>query len=369
MREQVVGQKVGNRSGLGNHRRSNTATQRPTRRESPGGALVSRLRTVLGYVPALLKIVLAIIVGVVIFAGYRAAASASFFQIRKVEVQGTSRLSADEVQGLVRKEVEKTGVWKADLRGMNARLEKLPWIKTAIVSRVLPDGIRVRITERVPRAVVRTASGRFRWVDEDAVLLGEMLPTDQIPPFFLRGLNEEDPEGTRKENRERVEKFMELQRAWDAAGLSERVSEVNVIDIKDIRAQLAGDDSHIEIRLGSQDQGKRLKDGLEVLDGQRQSARGSLISYIDLSQGNKRAIVGLTSGAHATGASQVSNPTIDSSSETTPDRQTVVAISRANADGAAIRNADTRTARDRTARAPATENKPDKAKKPDRQRQ
>jgi len=369
VREQVVGQKVGNRSGLGNHRRSNTATQRPTRRESPGGALVSRLRTVLGYVPALLKIVLAIIVGVVIFAGYRAAASASFFQIRKVEVQGTSRVSADEVQGLVRKEVEKTGVWKADLRGMNARLEKLPWIKTAIVSRVLPDGIRVRITERVPRAVVRTASGRFRWVDEDAVLLGEMLPTDQIPPFFLRGLNEEDPEGTRKENRERVEKFMELQRAWDAAGLSERVSEVNVIDIKDIRAQLAGDDSHIEIRLGSQDQGKRLKDGLEVLDGQRQSARGSLISYIDLSQGNKRAIVGLTSGAHATGASQVSNPTIDSSSETTPDRQTVVAISRANADGAAIRNADTRTARDRTARAPATENKPDKAKKPDRQRQ
>ena len=282
-------------------------------------------------------------------------------------MQGTSRVSADEVQTLVRKEVEKTGVWKADLKGMNARLEKLPWIKTAIVSRVLPDGIRVRITERVPRAVVRTSSGRFRWVDEDAVLLGEMLPTDQIPPFFLRGLNEEDPEGTRTENRERVDKFMELQRVWDAAGLSERVSEVNLIDIRDIRAQLAGDDSHIEIRLGSQDQGKRLKDGLEVLDGQKQSARGSLISYIDLSQGNKRAIVGMTSGAHAIEASQVSNPTVDSSSEMTPDRQAVVAASRANANAAAIRNAEIKTARDRIARAKATENR-DKPKKPDRQR-
>jgi cell division protein FtsQ len=322
---------------------------------------------VLGYVPSFLKFVLAILVGVIIFAGYRAAASASFFQIRKVEVQGTSRVSADEVQTLVRKEVEKTGVWKADLKGMNARLENLPWIKTAIVSRVLPDGIRVRITERVPRAVVRTSSGRFRWVDEDAVLLGEMLPTDQIPPFFLRGLNEEDPEGTRMENRERVEKFMELQRVWDAAGLSERVSEVNLIDIRDIRAQLAGDDSHIEIRLGSQDQGKRLKDGLEVLDGQKQSARGSLISYIDLSQGNKRAIVGMTSGAHATEANQVSNPTVDSSSEMTPNRQTVVATSRANANAAAIRNAEIKTARDRIARASATENR-DKPKKPDRQR-
>ena len=173
-----------------------------------------------------------------------------FLSSSKLEVQGTSRVSADEIQALVRKEVEKTGVWKADLNGMNARLERLPWVRTAVVSRVLPDGIRVRITERVPRAVVRTASGRFRWVDEDAVLLGEMLPTDQMPPFFLRGLNEEDPEGARGENRERVAKFLELQQDWDAAGLSERVSEVNLIDIRDIRAQLAGDNSQIEVRLG-----------------------------------------------------------------------------------------------------------------------
>jgi cell division protein FtsQ len=363
VREQALGQKVGNRSGLGNHRRSNAATQRPARRESTGESLVGRLRKLLGYVPAILKIVLAIVVGVFIFAGYRAAASASFFQVRKVEVQGTSRVSADEVQALVRKEVEKTGVWKADLKGMNARLEKLPWIRIAIVSRVLPDGIRVRITERVPRAVVRTASGRFRWVDEDAVMLGEMLPTDQIPAFFLRGLNEEDSEAARTENRERVEKFLELQRAWDAAGLSERVSEVNLIDIRDIRAQLAGGDSHIEIRLGSQDHGKRLKDGLEVLDAQKQSPRGALISYIDLSQGNKRAIVGLTSGAHASEAT--SNPTVGSASESRPDRQTAVAVSRASADALAIKNNDNKSERDRTARASATEKKPDRAKKPD----
>ncbi|MGH9873210.1 MAG: cell division protein FtsQ/DivIB [Pyrinomonadaceae bacterium] len=368
MREQVVGQKVGNRSGLGNHRRSSAATQRPTRRESTGSVLAARLRTLLGYVPAFLKLVLAIVAGILIFAGYRAAASASFFQVHKVEVQGTSRVSAEEVQALVRKEVENTGVWKADLKGMNARLEKLPWIRTAIVSRVLPDGIRVRITERVPRAVVRTASGRFRWVDEDAVLLGEMLPTDQIPAFFLRGLNEEEPDGARTENQERVTKFLELQRDWEAAGLSERVSEVNLIDIRDIRAQLAGDDSHIEIRLGSQDHGKRLKDGLEVLDGQKHSARGSQISYIDLSQGNKRAIVGLTSGAHATGGIQAPNATNASVNALTPDRQMVVAATRAGATAAAVRNAETQARNSRSDRALAAEKKSDKSKKPDRQR-
>jgi len=303
VRDQVIAHRVGNRSGAASARRSGAATQRPLRRdrEGDGEGLGTRLRALVGYIPFFLKLVLAIAVGLLAFAGYRAAASASFFQVRTVEVQGAARVSANEVQALVRRDVEKTGVWKADLAGVTARLERLPWVRTAVVSRVLPDGIRVRISERVPRAVVRTASGRFRWVDEEAVLLGEMLPTDQIPSFFLRGLSEEDAAATGSENRERVQKFLELQRDWDAAGLSERVSEVNLIDIHDVRAQLAGDNSQIEVRLGSQDQGSRLKKALEVLDGQRQTSHGGLISYIDLSQG-RRAIVGLVTGAQATGA-------------------------------------------------------------------
>jgi len=71
-----------------------------------------------------------------------------------------------------------------------------------------------------PSACLRSCAhdvGSLSLVDDDAVLLGEMLPTDQIPAFFLRGLSEEDPEGAREENRERVAKFLELQRDWDAA--------------------------------------------------------------------------------------------------------------------------------------------------------
>jgi cell division septal protein FtsQ len=242
-------------------------------------------------------------------------------------------VSSDEIQKLVRQETEKTGVWKADLHEMNTRLERLPWVRTAIVSRVLPDGIRVRISERVPRAVVRTGSGRFRWIDEDAVLLGEMLPTDQIPSFFLRGLSEEDSAATQQENRERVQKFLELQRDWDASGLSERVSEVNLIDVRDVRAQLAGDSSQIEVRLGSHDHGKRLQDALNVLDSQRQTPRGALISYIDLSQG-KRAIVGLVSGVHTTSEGSVLSPTTTgaASEEKTDRASSVTAVRTPNAE-------------------------------------
>lgn len=294
MREQIVAQKVGNRSGIGKGRSG--VSQRPAKRGS-NEPISARIKSLLGYVPLALRIGVIAIIALIGFVGYRAAASASFFQIRNVETRGASRASVEDIKTVVRRDVSETGVWRADLEQLSKHLERLPWVRTAVVTRVLPDGIRVRITEREPKAVVRTSAGRFIWVDDDAVYLGEMAPTDQMPVFFLRGWNEDDSTAAQTENRDRVRKFLELQRDWSSQGISERVSEVNLLDLRDVRVQLAGDDSQIEVRLGSQDQGTRLAKALTVLDAQRQTARGPLISYIDLTQG-KRAIVGLVTGSH-----------------------------------------------------------------------
>jgi cell division protein FtsQ len=296
LRDPVVAQKVGNRSGMGKGR--SATGQRPARR-APAESIGARLKSLLSYVPVALRIGVFAIIALIAFVGYRSAASASFFQIRTIETKGAVRASVDDIQTAVRRDVGQTGVWKADLVAVSKHLERLSWVRTAVVTRVLPDGIRVRITEREPRAVVRNAAGRFVWVDDDAVYLGEMTPTDQMPTFFLRGWNEDDSTSAQSENRERVARFLELQRAWDGQGLSERVSEVNVLDLRDVRVQLAGDDSQIEVRLGAEDQGLRLSKALTVLDGQRQTARGPLISYIDLTQG-KWAIVGLVTGIQVT---------------------------------------------------------------------
>lgn len=294
MKEQVIAQKVGNRTGIGKGK--SAVGQRPAKRDrEPGEGIAARLRSLVNYVPLALRIGVFAIVALVALVGYRAAASADFFRVRKVETRGAVRASNEDIKTTVLRDLGETGVWRADLDQLSKHLERLPWVRSAVVTRVLPDGIRVRITERQPQAVVRTGSGRFMWVDDDAVYLGEMSPTDQMPSFFLRGWNEEDSTAARAENRDRVKKFLELQREWLAQSLSERVSEVNLLDLRDVRVQLAGDDSQIEVRLGSQDQAARLKNALTVLDGQRQTSRGPLISYIDLSQG-KRAIVGLVTG-------------------------------------------------------------------------
>ena len=375
MREQVIAQKVGNRTGLGGQRRSGAVTQKPARRESGGEPFSTRLRAVLGYVPAFLKLALAIVIGVVVFAGYRAVASASFFQLRTVELQGTSRLQPADIQALVRQSVEKTGVWQADLNGINERIEALPWVRTAVVSRVLPDRIRVRITERTPRAVTRTSAGRFRWVDEEAALLGEMQPTDQVPAFFLRGLSDEDSESARNENRERVAKFLELQQSWDNVGLSERVSEVNLMDIRDVRAQLAGDNSQIEVRLGSRDQAERLKGALKALDSRDDIPNRALISYIDMSLGNGKAIVGLTSGAHTTTVGAEAPTAASDSAVVAPvsekkapgNASAVTPRAKANADNQ--RTLQDKSKKDRNDRSKKTDKKPDKAQTAARRKQ
>lgn len=323
MREQVIASRPSRRAAV----QGKGFVQRPARRDgsetrsfSPG--------VLFGYVPTALKIVLAILTLVTLVVGYRVASSAALFQVRSVDVTGTSRTSADEIEGLVRRAVSRTGVWRANLSALSVELGRLPGVRRAVVTRVLPDGLRVRVIERVPVAVVRTAAGHFIWVDDDGVGLGEMKATDQMPPFFVRGWNEDGTDEAAKENIERVKKYAEAVREWQAIGLAERVSEINLIDVHDVRAQLAGKDSQIEVRLGGKDLAGRLKTALDVLDEYKQTPRGALITYVDL-QGD-RVVLGFGSSGKVSAATdeassvqsdQPSDETVPPPNATAPEKE------------------------------------------------
>jgi cell division septal protein FtsQ len=303
-------------------RRNSAATrefvQRPQRRDGREARRSRSFspRALFGYVPSALKVVLAILALMAAFIGYRVAASAAMFQVTSIDVAGTSRTSAEEIQDLTRRAVARTGVWRADLSAISAELDRLPGVRRAIVTRVLPDRLRVRVTERVPVAVVHLANGHFVWVDDEGVGLGEMKPTDRVPSFFIRGWNEEGTEDARKENAERVQKYLEATHEWEAAGLAERVSEINLIDMRDVRAQLAGSDSQIEVRLGGKDLGQHLKAELEALDDYKQTPGGSSITYVGM-QGNQ-VFVGFSSGSKILTETETTDPNSNSSAASAP---------------------------------------------------
>ena len=312
MKEQVIASRGPRRSAA----KTKGFVQRPARRN--GGPVTRSFspRALFGYFPAALKVMAAALVLITLIVGYRVAASAALFQVRTIDVSGPNRTSTEEIEGLTRRAVARTGVWRADLDAISRELARLPGVRRAVVSRVLPDRLRVRITERLPVAVVRTGAGHLVWVDDEGVTLGEMKPDDQMPVFFIRGWSEDGTEEARQENVERVKKYLELVREWNAAGLSDRVSEITLVDVRDIRVQLAGKDSQIEVRLGSQDPGSRLKIALDALDVYKQTPRGSAITYVDLQTG--RVVIGFSSGNKAApdssdaappAASQTSAPT------------------------------------------------------------
>lgn len=275
--------------------------QQPTQRGRGSDASGHRgreaWRKVLAWMPLAAKVLLAVCLGVALFLCYRAARSSSFFQVQSVNVAGAERVSLEEVERVVRRTVAPAGgVWKADLDTISHELKRHLPVRTAIVSRVLPATLRVRFTERAPRAVVRTAAGRLVWVDEDAVTLGQLVPTDRMPAFFIRGWDESQTDAAQAENRERVGKYLEIERVWNELGIAERVSEINLDDLRNLRVQLAGSDAQIEVRLGREEFGERLKRALEVLDEQRRTSRGTFITRLDASL-NRRVIVGFSSGS------------------------------------------------------------------------
>lgn len=215
--------------------------------------------------------------GFLLFKGYQTVTASSFFDVKKIEIRGTSRVSKDEIEKIVRAQTERNGVWNAELEEIKANVEKLNFVKTAVVSRVLPDGVSVRVDERVPRVIVRLNSGDF-WVDDDAVIIATVGKNENRPPFVLRGWDETKAEKAQKDNQERVKIFLKMQDEWQNLGIANRVTSLNLNDLQDVQVTVEDTGETVSVFLGKEDYGKRLQRALSVIEGKGTSIE-SLISH------------------------------------------------------------------------------------------
>lgn len=215
--------------------------------------------------------------GFLLFKGYQTVTASSFFDVKKIEIRGTSRVSKDEIEKIVRAQTERNGVWNAELEEIKANVEKLNFVKTAVVSRVLPDGVSVRVDERVPRVIVRLNSGDF-WVDDDAVIIATVGKNENRPPFVLRGWDETKAEKAQKDNQERVKIFLKMQDEWQNLGIANRVTSLNLNDLQDVQVTVEDTGEMVSVFLGKEDYGKRLQRALSVIEGKGTSIE-SLISH------------------------------------------------------------------------------------------
>ncbi|MBA2621188.1 MAG: FtsQ-type POTRA domain-containing protein [Acidobacteria bacterium] len=229
------------------------------------------------FVPLVFIVAILFCIGFLSFMGYRTVTASSFFDVKTIDVRGTTRLQRDDIAKIVSRDAEKSGVWKADLARIKADVEKLTLVKSAVVSRVLPDGLRVNISERVPRAVVHLNSGDF-WADDDAVILGAVGKSEERPPFNLTGWDESKTEKAMKDNQERVKIYAKMLEDWQNFDLAKRVSTVDMKDLQEPQAFVQDSGEQVAIILPRENFGKRLQTGLERIAG-----KGKNVKSIDLS--------------------------------------------------------------------------------------
>ena len=100
----------------------------------------------------------------------RAAVSAGF-AVTRMELSGNRFASEKAIRDAVALEGE-TSHLVLDIESMARRIEALPWVRSAVVSRILPYAVSIRITERVPAAVWRASDGDVLIDAEGRVLAG-----------------------------------------------------------------------------------------------------------------------------------------------------------------------------------------------------
>ncbi len=243
-----------------------------TRRSEHSSA--SRFRAV--GLPLFLSFCILVCLGALGFLGYQTVTASDFFSVAKIDIRGTDRSSGADIRRTVEMQTEKTGVWNADLPGIKEKLEKSPWVKSAAVSRVLPNGIRIQIFERQPQGMIRTVEGNFL-VDGEAVVIAPAREKEADFPFVMTGWNQLKSEAAGKENLERVKIYQKMLTEWKEFSLSARVLSVNLEDIREPRAVIEDSGNVVSIALGRDKFGEYLKRGINAIVG-----KGEMFEAVNL---------------------------------------------------------------------------------------
>ena len=161
----------------------------------------------------------------------------------RFRITGTSNIQATGLAQVSRAEMlpvfgEDIGrnVFFVPLADRRKQLEQIPWIEHATVMRLLPDQIRITVTERKPVAFVRQGS-QVALIDGNGVVLTEpaaMMAQHHYSFPVVTGIDSRDPLAMR---RAKMDVYQHLVGELDMGGqhLSDQLSEIDLGDPEDAR--------------------------------------------------------------------------------------------------------------------------------------
>jgi cell division protein FtsQ len=187
-----------------------------------------------------------------------------------IQVLGNSQVTRPELLSVFGGDIGRN-IFHVPLATRRAELEQLPWVAHATVMRLLPNQLRVGVTERVPVAFVR-AGNQIGLVDGQGVLLDmppAMMAAKRYSFPVVTGIT---PQQTSEERASRMQLYSDFMSALSSAGNSavSQLSEVDLSDPEDVRVLLPSAGSDLLVHFGSEDFAARWQRLEEKLPGWRQ---------------------------------------------------------------------------------------------------
>src|SRR5262249_17731469 len=140
----------------------------------------------------------------------------------QIEVTGTRIVQREAVLQLFIRDVNRS-VIRVPLETRRSQIEQLPWVESASVQRVLPNRLRIELTERTPIAFLRSGN-QLALIDAHGVILDRPSGSDSGDFHFpiVTGVSDDVP---RDQREKRMQIYQEFLRDIDGirGGSSDRV--------------------------------------------------------------------------------------------------------------------------------------------------
>ena len=198
------------------------------------------------------------------------------FAVHEVEVRGAGRLAQERVRE-VAGVVSGTNLFRVDTAAAAERLQRLPEVRHADVTRALPARVVISIEERRPFTLVH--AGRLHWIDEDGVAFGSERRAVATDVPVITGLTPEEVAAMRSAPSPKARAAIGLIRTIRQAHPA-LLGEISEIDVGGGDGPVLYTLDGVEVRIGTDEWDGRLARLEGVLD--QIAASGQAVNSIDL---------------------------------------------------------------------------------------
>ncbi len=167
-----------------------------------------------------------------------------------ISISGTNKVPRAQVMDVMAGDIDRN-IFFVPLEQRKVQLEQIPWVKSASVMRLLPNRLKIVISERTPVAFVDINS-HIHLIDASGVVMD--LPPAQTASYsfpVIVGITDSEPLSTLAA---RMKIYMQFIKELDSGGArySRDISDVDLSDPDDLKATVTDPKGAILVHLGSE---------------------------------------------------------------------------------------------------------------------